>query len=185
MTNKYAEGYPRARYYGGCECVDIVEDLARDRLKEIFGAKHANVQPHSGAQANMAVYLAKLNVGDTVLGMNLSHGGHLSHGSKVNSSGKLYNFIPYGVDEKTGKIDYEEVERLAIEHKPKLILAGASAYPREIDFKNGNPYIYRIKDFNKLINSENLFARKFDSRIDKEIINEIFNYLLRVEYKQT
>ena len=104
MTNKYAEGYPRARYYGGCECVDIVEDLARDRLKEIFGAKHANVQPHSGAQANMAVYLAKLNVGDTVLGMNLSHGGHLSHGSKVNSSGKLYNFIPYGVDEKTGKI---------------------------------------------------------------------------------
>ena len=135
MTNKYAEGYPRARYYGGCECVDIVEDLARDRLKEIFGAEHANVQPHSGAQANMAVYLAKLNVGDTVLGMNLSHGGHLSHGSKVNSSGKLYNFIPYGVDEKTGKIDYEEVERLAIEHKPKLILAGASAYPREIDFK--------------------------------------------------
>lgn len=135
MTNKYAEGYPRARYYGGCECVDIVEDLARDRLKEIFGAKHANVQPHSGAQANMAVYLAKLNVGDTVLGMNLSHGGHLSHGSKVNSSGKLYNFIPYGVDEKTGRIDYEEVERLAIEHKPKLILAGASAYPREIDFK--------------------------------------------------
>lgn len=135
MTNKYAEGYPRARYYGGCECVDIVEDLARDRLKEIFGAKHANVQPHSGAQANMAVYLAELNVGDTVLGMNLSHGGHLSHGSKVNFSGKLYNFIPYGVDEKTGKIDYEEVERLAIEHKPKLILAGASAYPREIDFK--------------------------------------------------
>ena len=136
LTNKYAEGYPRARYYGGCECVDIVEDLARDRLKEIFGAKHANVQPHSGAQANMAVYLAELNVGDTVLGMNLSHGGHLSHGSKVNSSGKLYNFIPYGVDEKTGKIDYEEVERLAIEHKPKLILAGASAYPREIDLKN-------------------------------------------------
>ena len=135
MTNKYAEGYPRARYYGGCECVDIVEDLARDRLKEIFGAEHANVQPHSGAQANMAVYLAKLNVGDTVLGMNLSHGGHLSHGSKVNSSGKLYNFIPYGVDEKTGRIDYEEVERLAIEYKPKLILAGASAYPREIDFK--------------------------------------------------
>ncbi len=135
MTNKYAEGYPGHRYYGGCEYVDVVEDLARDRLKEIFGAEHANVQPHSGAQANMAVYLAILNVGDTVLGMNLSHGGHLSHGSKVNSSGKLYNFIPYGVDKDTGRIDYDEVERLAIEHKPKLILAGASAYPREIDFK--------------------------------------------------
>ena len=135
MTNKYAEGYPMHRYYGGCECVDVVEDIARDRLKEIFGAEHANVQPHSGAQANMAVYFAILEPGDTVLGMNLSHGGHLSHGSKVNSSGKLYNFIPYGVDEKTGRIDYDEVERLAIENKPKLILAGASAYPREIDFK--------------------------------------------------
>ena len=135
MTNKYAEGYPRARYYGGCECVDIVEDLARDRLKEIFGAKHANVQPHSGAQANMAVYLAELNVGDTVLGMNLSHGGHLTHGSKVNASGKLYNFIPYGLNEETGRIDCNEVERLALEHKPKLILAGASAYARIIDFK--------------------------------------------------
>jgi len=135
MTNKYAEGYPMHRYYGGCECVDIVEDIARDRLKEIFGAEYANVQPHSGAQANMAVYFAILEPGDTVLGMNLSHGGHLSHGSKVNFSGKLYNFIPYGVDEKTGKIDYDEVERLAIENKPKLILAGASAYPREIDFK--------------------------------------------------
>ena len=135
MTNKYAEGYPRARYYGGCECVDIVEDLARDRLKKIFGAEHANVQPHSGAQANMAAYFAVLTPGDTVLGMNLSHGGHLTHGSKVNSSGKLYNFIPYGVDEKTGRIDYDELERLAIENKPKLIVAGASAYPREIDFK--------------------------------------------------
>ena len=132
MTNKYAEGYPRARYYGGCEYVDIVEDLARDRLKE---AEHANVQPHSGAQANMAVYFALLEPGDTVLGMNLSHGGHLTHGSKVNASGKLYNFIPYGVDEKTGRIDYDELERLAIENKPKLILAGASAYPREIDFE--------------------------------------------------
>ena len=135
MTNKYAEGYPGARYYGGCEYVDVVEKIAIDRLKEIFGAEHANVQPHSGAQANMAVYLALLNIGDTVLGMNLSHGGHLSHGSKVNSSGKFYNFIPYGVDKDTGRIDYDEVERLAIEHKPKLILAGASAYPREIDFK--------------------------------------------------
>lgn len=135
MTNKYAEGYPNARYYGGCEYVDIVEDLARNRVKKIYGAEHANVQPHSGAQANMAVYFAVLELGDTVLGMNLSHGGHLTHGSKVNSSGKLYNFIPYGVDEKTGRIDYDELERLAIENKPKLILAGASAYPREIDFK--------------------------------------------------
>jgi len=135
MTNKYAEGYPGHRYYGGCECVDIVEDLARDRLKEIFGADHANVQPHSGAQANMAVYNAVLTPGDTVLGMNLSHGGHLTHGSPVNFSGKLYNFIPYGVKEETGRIDYEEVERLTLEYKPKLIVTGASAYPREIDFK--------------------------------------------------
>ena len=135
MTNKYAEGYPANRYYGGCENVDIVEDLARERVKELFGAEHANVQPHSGAQANMAVYLALLAPGDTVLGMNLSHGGHLTHGSKVNSSGKLYNFVPYGVDKETGRIDYEEVERLALEHKPKLILAGASAYARIIDFK--------------------------------------------------
>ena len=134
LTNKYAEGYPHARYYGGCENVDIVEDLARERVKKLFGAEHANVQPHSGAQANMAVYFALLEPGDTVLGMNLSHGGHLTHGSKVNASGKLYNFVPYGVDEKTGTIDYEELERLAIENKPKLILAGASAYPRIIDF---------------------------------------------------
>ena len=135
LTNKYAEGYPAHRYYGGCEYVDIVEDLARDRVKEIFGAEHANVQPHSGAQANMAVYSALLQPGDTVLGMNLSHGGHLTHGSKVNASGKLYNFIPYGLNEKNGRIDYDEVERLALEHKPKLILAGASAYPRIIDFE--------------------------------------------------
>ena len=135
MTNKYAEGYPSHRYYGGCEYVDIVENLARDRVKKLFNAEYANVQPHSGAQANMAVYFAILQPGDTVLGMNLSHGGHLTHGSKVNSSGKLYNFIPYGLDEKTGTIDYDEVERLALEYKPKLILAGASAYPRIIDFK--------------------------------------------------
>ena len=135
LTNKYAEGYPGARYYGGCEYVDIVENLARERVKKLYGAEHANVQPHSGAQANMAVYIAMLNPGDTVLGMNLSHGGHLTHGSKVNSSGKLYNFIPYGVDEKTGRIDYDELEELAIKNKPKLILAGASAYAREIDFK--------------------------------------------------
>lgn len=135
MTNKYAEGYPQNRYYGGCECVDIVEDLARDRAKKIFGAEHANVQPHSGAQANMAVYQAILTPGDTVLGLNLSHGGHLTHGSKVNSSGKLYNFIAYGVKEDDGRIDYDEVERLAIEYKPKLIVTGASAYPRIIDFK--------------------------------------------------
>ena len=135
MTNKYAEGYPAKRYYGGCECVDIVEDLAIERAKKLFGAEHANVQPHSGAQANMAVYFAILEPGDKVLGMNLSHGGHLTHGSKVNSSGKLYDFIPYGVDKETGRIDYDELERLALENKPKLILAGASAYPREIDFK--------------------------------------------------
>lgn len=135
MTNKYAEGYPRARYYGGCEYVDVVEDLARERVKKLFGAEHANVQPHSGAQANMAVYFAVLEPGDTVLGMNLSHGGHLTHGSPVNFSGKLYNFIPYGVSEKTGRIDYDELEKLAIANSPKLILAGASAYPREIDFE--------------------------------------------------
>lgn len=135
MTNKYAEGYPAKRYYGGCECVDIVEELAIERAKKLFGAEHANVQPHSGAQANMAVYFAMLQPGDKVLGMNLSHGGHLTHGSKVNSSGKLYDFIPYGIDKETGKINYEELEKLALENKPKLILAGASAYPREIDFK--------------------------------------------------
>ena len=135
MTNKYAEGYPKARYYGGCEYVDIVEELAIERVKKLYGAEHANVQPHSGAQANMAVYFAVLEPGDTVLGMNLSHGGHLTHGSHVNFSGKIYNFIPYGLNEKTGVIDYEELERLAIENKPKLILAGASAYAREIDFE--------------------------------------------------
>ena len=135
LTNKYAEGYPGKRYYGGCEYVDIVEDLARDRAKELFGAKYANVQPHSGAQANLAVYFAFLNYGDTVLGMNLAHGGHLTHGSPVNMSGKNYNIIPYGVDENTCTIDYDEVERLAKEHKPKMIIAGASAYPRLIDFK--------------------------------------------------
>ncbi len=135
LTNKYAEGYPAKRYYGGCEYVDIVEDLARDRAKQIFGAEHANVQPHSGAQANMAVYFTILNPGDTVLGMNLSHGGHLTHGSPVNFSGVLYNFVEYGVDKETHLINYEDVRQKAIEAKPKLIVAGASAYPREIDFK--------------------------------------------------
>ena len=134
LTNKYAEGYPRKRYYGGCEFVDLAEQLAIDRAKEIFGAEHANVQPHSGSQANMAVYMAVCQPGDTVLGMNLAHGGHLTHGSPVNFSGKLYNIIPYGLDAETGTIDYAEVERLAIEHQPKLIVVGASAYPREIDF---------------------------------------------------
>lgn len=134
LTNKYAEGYPGKRYYGGCEHVDVVEDIARDRLKEIFGAEHANVQPHSGAQANMAVYFTVLEPGDTVLGMNLSHGGHLTHGSPVNFSGKIYNFVEYGVDKETEMIDYEDVRQKAIEHQPKLIIAGASAYPREIDF---------------------------------------------------
>ncbi len=134
LTNKYAEGYPSKRYYGGCECVDVVENLARDRACQLFGAEHANVQPHSGAQANMAVYFAMLQPGDTVLGMNLNHGGHLTHGSPVNISGKYFNFVPYGVDEKTGTIDYDVVAALAREHQPKLIVAGASAYPRAIDF---------------------------------------------------
>ena len=135
FTNKYAEGYPGRRYYAGCENADIVEDLARDRLCELFGADHANVQPHSGANANMAVYTAVLNPGDTVLGMNLSEGGHLTHGSPVNASGILYNFIAYGVDEENEMIDYDELERIAKENKPKMIVAGASAYPRIIDFE--------------------------------------------------
>ncbi len=136
LTNKYAEGYPApgTRYYGGCEYVDIVENLARDRAKELFGAEHANVQPHSGAQANMAVYLACVKPGDTILGMNLAHGGHLTHGSPVNASGLLYNFVAYGVDEKTFRLDYDEIRKLAFKHRPRLIVAGASAYPRVIDF---------------------------------------------------
>ncbi|PAD22553.1 serine hydroxymethyltransferase [Terribacillus saccharophilus] len=134
LTNKYAEGYPGRRYYGGCEYVDVAENLAINRAKEIFGAEHANVQPHSGAQANMAVYFAFLEPGDTVLGMNLSHGGHLTHGSPVNFSGKLYNFTEYGVDQETEQLDYEVVRAKALEVKPKMIVAGASAYPREIDF---------------------------------------------------
>ena len=133
MTNKYAEGYPHARYYGGCHVVDKAEDLARDRAKELFGCDHVNVQPHSGSQANMAVYFSVLQPGDTILAMNLAHGGHLTHGSPVNFSGKLYNIIPYGVDKTTERIDFAEVERLAVEHKPKMIVCGASAYPREID----------------------------------------------------
>ncbi len=135
LTNKYAEGYPGKRYYGGCEKVDIAENLAIERAKELFGAEHANVQPHSGAQANMAVFFAVLNPGDTVMGMNLAHGGHLTHGSPVNMSGKQYNIVPYGVSEETGMIDYDEVRRIAHECKPKLIIAGASAYSRVIDFK--------------------------------------------------
>lgn len=134
LTNKYAEGYPGRRYYGGCEFVDVAENLARDRAKALFGAEHANVQPHSGAQANMAVYFTVLEAGDTVLGMNLSHGGHLTHGSPVNFSGVQYNFVEYGVDKETEHIDYDVVAALAKEHKPKLIVAGASAYPRTIDF---------------------------------------------------
>ncbi|MBP3308084.1 MAG: serine hydroxymethyltransferase [Clostridia bacterium] len=135
LTNKYAEGYPSKRYYGGCEYVDVVETIAIERAKELFGAGYANVQPHSGAQANMAVFFALLNPGDTVLSMNLAHGGHLSHGSPVNLSGKYFNIVPYGVSAEAEVIDYEEVRRLALECKPKLILAGASAYPRIIDFK--------------------------------------------------
>lgn len=134
LTNKYAEGYPGKRYYGGCQEVDVVENIARERACQLFGAQHANVQAHSGAQANQAAYFALIQPGDTVMGMNLAHGGHLTHGSPVNFSGKLYNFVPYGVDEETGYINYETVMALAMEHKPKLIVAGASAYPREIRF---------------------------------------------------
>ena len=135
LTNKYAEGYPGKRYYGGCECVDVVENIARDRAKALFGADHVNVQPHSGASANYAVYQALCNVGDTVLGMNLDNGGHLTHGSPVNFSGLNYNIVPYGVDPKTHRIDYDQVRDLAKQHKPKMFIAGASAYPRIIDFK--------------------------------------------------
>ncbi|MCL4474056.1 MAG: serine hydroxymethyltransferase [Actinobacteria bacterium] len=135
LTNKYAEGYPSARYYGGCDVVDEVESLARNRCKELFGAEHVNVQPHSGSTANQAVYFAELALGDSVLAMELSHGGHLSHGMKINFSGRLYHFHSYGLDRATGRIDYDEVERLAAEHQPRLIVAGASAYPRAIDFE--------------------------------------------------
>lgn len=135
LTNKYAEGYPGKRYYGGCECVDVVEEIARDRAKTLFGAEHANVQPHSGASANYAVYQALCNVGDTIMGMNLDNGGHLTHGSPVNFSGLNYNIVPYGVDPKTHYIDYDQVRDLAKQCKPKMIIAGASAYPRIIDFK--------------------------------------------------
>lgn len=135
LTNKYAEGYPGKRYYGGCEHVDIVENLAIERAKELFGAEHVNVQPHSGAQANMAVFFAVLNPGDTFMGMNLSHGGHLSHGMAINMSGKYFNVVPYGVSKDTGLIDYDQVRELAVKNSPKMIIAGASAYSREIDFK--------------------------------------------------
>jgi glycine hydroxymethyltransferase len=135
FTNKYAEGYPGKRYYGGCEFVDVVENLARDRAKQLFGAEHANVQPHSGSQANQAAYAAVLQPGDTVLGMNLAHGGHLTHGHPLNFSGKVYNVIPYGVRREDERIDYDELARLAQEHKPKMVIAGGSAYPRIIDFK--------------------------------------------------
>ncbi len=135
LTNKYAEGYPGKRYYGGCQCVDIVEDIARERAKKLFGAEHANVQPHCGASANLAVFFALLNPGDTVMGMNLSEGGHLSHGSPVNISGKYFNIVPYGVNKETEMIDYDEMEKIATECKPKLIVVGASAYSRIIDFK--------------------------------------------------
>ena len=135
LTNKYAEGYPGKRYYGGCEFVDVAEALAIERAKTLFGAEHANVQPHSGAQANMAVYFTLLKPGDTVLGMNLAHGGHLTHGHPLNFSGKLYTIVPYGVRKDDERIDYEELERLAHEHTPKMIMVGASAYPRVIDFE--------------------------------------------------
>jgi len=144
LTNKYAEGYPGKRYYGGCEFVDIVEDLARKRACQLFGADHANVQPHSGAQANTAVYFAMLKPGDTVMGMSLSHGGHLTHGSPVNLSGSFFNFVPYGVSPETEVIDYDDVRRIALECKPKMIVAGASAYPRIIDFKRLREIAYEV-----------------------------------------
>lgn len=147
LTNKYAEGYPGKRYYGGCEHVDKVEELARTRAKAIFGAEHANVQPHSGAQANFAVYFAMLEYGDTVLGMNLAHGGHLTHGSPVNVSGKYFKFVPYGVDPETETIDYDEVHKIAIEARPKMIVAGASAYPRYIDFTKLAQIAFDVKAF--------------------------------------
>ncbi len=136
LTNKYAEGYPGKRYYGGCEFVDIAENIARDRVKKLFGAEYANVQPHAGSQANMAAYFSFIKPGDTILGMNLSHGGHLTHGSPVNFSGRLFNVVAYGVDKKTGRIDMREVETLAAQHKPRMIVVGASAYSRDIDFKS-------------------------------------------------
>jgi glycine hydroxymethyltransferase len=135
LTNKYAEGYPGRRYYGGCENVDVIETIADERIKKLFGAEHANIQPHSGVQANMAVYFGLLNPGDTVMGMDLAQGGHLSHGSPVSMSGTYYNFISYGINRETERIDYEELERLAKANHPKMIVAGASSYPREIDFK--------------------------------------------------
>ena len=135
LTNKYAEGYPGKRYYGGCECVDVVENIAIERAKELFGAKFANVQPHSGAQANTAAYFAVLKPGDTVLGMSLADGGHLTHGSPVNLSGKYFNFVSYGLDDETETINYDTIYKLAVKHQPRLIVAGASAYPRAIDFK--------------------------------------------------
>jgi glycine hydroxymethyltransferase len=147
MTNKYAEGYPGKRYYGGCEFVDVAENLARERVKRLFGAEYANVQPHSGSQANMAVYFSFIKPGDKVLGMNLSHGGHLTHGSPVNFSGQLYDFVAYGVKKETGRIDYDEVERIALKEKPKLITVGASAYSRDIDFKKFREIADRIGAF--------------------------------------
>ncbi len=135
LTNKYAEGYPGKRYYGGCECVDVAENIARDRLKKLFGAEYVNVQPHSGSSANMGVYMTYIKPGDTVMGLSLAHGGHLTHGSPVNFSGKLYNFVPYELHPETGRIDYDKLAELAKEHKPKLITVGASAYPRDIDYK--------------------------------------------------
>src|SRR5690554_7448749 len=149
LTNKYAEGYPGKRYYGGCEFVDIAEQLAIDRAKELFGAAYANVQPHSGSQANSAVFMALVKPGDTVLGMSLAHGGHLTHGAGVNFSGKIYNSVQYGIDTDTGLIDYDELEALAVEHKPKMIIAGFSAYSQELDFArfraisdNGGAYLF-------------------------------------------
>lgn len=163
MTNKYAEGYPGKRYYGGCEYVDMAEDLARDRVKELFGAEYANVQPHSGSQANMAIYFTYLNYGDTVMGLSLAHGGHLTHGSHVNFSGKFFNFVPYELDKETGRIDYNMVEDLAKKHKPKMITVGASAYPRDIDFKKFREICDQVGAFlfADIAHPAGLIARKY------------------------
>jgi len=147
LTNKYAEGYPGNRYYGGCEWVDVAENIARDRLKKLFGADYANVQPHSGSSANMAVYFTYLKPGDTVLGLSLAHGGHLTHGSPVNFSGRFFNFVPYLLNKETGRIDYDEIEKLALEHKPKMIMVGASAYPRDIEFKRVREIANKVNAF--------------------------------------
>ena len=176
LTNKYAEGYPGKRYYGGCEYVDIIEQLAIDRAKELFGADYANVQPHAGSQANAAVYLALLNPGDTVLGMSLAHGGHLTHGAKVSFSGKTYNAIQYGLDTETGEIDYAEVERLALEHKPRMIVAGFSAYSQIVDWQRFREIADKVGAylFVDMAHVAGLILAKANAEIEKKLQSAVF-----------